>query len=178
MEQPFDDIKWAYVWSLPQKFFLTNKVKEISYKIIHRFYPVKQFLQKFKSDIDISCSFCEFSSETVAHLFWECPFVQSFWNNLNALIVQNIFYDFSLCYKHILFGFYVKDKNLFNASFCINLLLFIGKFYVHKCKYTKCKPHFNIFKQDLKLYLNTISMSVNKKALKTSRICAKFKIFP
>ncbi len=62
----FDDIKWAYVWSLPQKFFLTNKVKEISYKIIHRFYPVKQFLQKFKSDIDISCSFCEFSSETVS----------------------------------------------------------------------------------------------------------------
>ncbi len=73
----------------------------------------------------------------------------------------------SLCaINTFFFGFYVKDKNLFNASFCINLLLFIGKFYVHKCKYTKCKPHFDIFKQDLKLYLNTISMSVNKKSFK------------
>ncbi len=25
----FDDIKWAYVWSLPQNFFLTNKVKDV-----------------------------------------------------------------------------------------------------------------------------------------------------
>ena len=118
----FDDIKWSYVWSLPQKFFLTNKVKEISYKIIQRFYPVKCFLKKFRSDIDTSCSFCEASSETVDHLFWECPFSRSFWNNIDALIVQKVFCNFSLSYRHILFGFYVKEMSLINASFCINLL--------------------------------------------------------
>ncbi len=74
----------------------------------------------------IHSSFCEFPSENVAHLFW--VFFMFFWNNVNALIVQNICYDFSLCYKCILFGFCAKDNNnnLIYASFCINLLLFIG----------------------------------------------------
>lgn len=163
-------------WSLPQKFFLTNKVKEMSFKITQRFYPVRYFIKKFRSDIDTSCSFCEASSETVDHLFWECPFARSFWNNVDALIVQKILYNFSLSFRHILFGFYIKDNILMDASFCINLLLFIGKFHIHKCKFMKSKPHFNFFKEELKMYLNTIYTSVNKKAMKTSRICAMFNI--
>uniref|UniRef100_A0A9J8BAW3 Reverse transcriptase domain-containing protein n=1 Tax=Cyprinus carpio carpio TaxID=630221 RepID=A0A9J8BAW3_CYPCA len=43
----FNNVNWTKVWSLPQKFLLTNKVKEISYKLIHRVYPTKVFLQKF-----------------------------------------------------------------------------------------------------------------------------------
>ncbi len=43
----FNNVNWTQVWSLPQKFLLTNKVKEISYKLIHRVYPTKVFLQKF-----------------------------------------------------------------------------------------------------------------------------------
>jgi len=48
---------------------LTNKVKEISYKIIHKFYPAKHYMNKFKSDIPSSCSFCDDSIKTVVHLF-------------------------------------------------------------------------------------------------------------
>jgi len=88
----FDDIKCSYVWSLPQKFFLTNKVKDISYKIIQRLYPVKYFLKKFRNDIDTSCSFCEASSETIDHLFWKCLFTLSFWNIIDVLIVQKLFF--------------------------------------------------------------------------------------
>lgn len=33
------EINWARVWVLPQKFFLYNKIKEVSYKMIHRCYP-------------------------------------------------------------------------------------------------------------------------------------------
>ncbi len=42
----FNNVNWAQVWSLSQKFLLTNKVKEISYKLIHRVYPTKEFLKK------------------------------------------------------------------------------------------------------------------------------------
>ncbi len=64
------NICWEKVWMLPHTFLLTNKVKEISYKIIHKFYPAKHYMKKFKSDISSSCSFCDDSDETVVHLFW------------------------------------------------------------------------------------------------------------
>lgn len=124
----FEDINWPLVWSLPKKIFLTNKVTEISFKIIHRFYPVKLFIKKFRNNIDPLCSFCESANETVNHLFWDCSFSQSFWYGVKTLIIQKIFREFSLCYRHILFGFFTSDKILTQACFCINLLLFIGKF--------------------------------------------------
>ncbi len=46
--------QWESVWLLPHKFVLvTDKVKYISFKIIHKFYPVKHFLSTFKKDIDV-----------------------------------------------------------------------------------------------------------------------------
>nr|XP_054593054.1 uncharacterized protein LOC129159926 [Nothobranchius furzeri] len=48
----FYDLDWEKIWTLPSKFLLTNKVKEVSFKIIHRFYPTKSFLKRYKKDID------------------------------------------------------------------------------------------------------------------------------
>lgn len=172
----FEDINWPFVWSLPQNFFLTNKIKEISYKIIHRFYPVKVFLKRFRNNIDTFCSFCETATETESFTLGVLFQKWSFWYDVKALIIQNVFCDFSLCYRHILFGFFTNDKILIKARFCINLLLFIGKFYIHKCKFTKSKPHFNVFKQELNLYLDTILKSTNSKAIKTIQICTMFKM--
>lgn len=36
------------------------------------------------------------------------------------------------------------------------------------------KPHFCVFVQELKLYLDTISKSKNSKAIKTLKICTMF----
>ncbi len=64
----FAQVRCAHLYDECCLFFLTNKVKEISCKIIHRFYPVKQFLQKCKSDIDTSCTFMSFMSINVNKL--------------------------------------------------------------------------------------------------------------
>lgn len=34
---------WGKIWTLPNRDLLVNKVKEISFKFIHHFYPVKHF---------------------------------------------------------------------------------------------------------------------------------------
>ncbi len=81
------NIIWKKVWLIPNNDLITNKVKEVSFKIIDRIYPVKYYLVKFKSDIDFSCSFFVSCHETVVHLFWHCPFVKTFWQDF---IVQNI----------------------------------------------------------------------------------------
>ncbi len=42
------NICWNKVWMLPHTYLLTNKVKEISYKIINKFYPAKHYMKKKK----------------------------------------------------------------------------------------------------------------------------------
>ncbi len=37
----YENIEWKKVWSITNKFFISNKVKEVSFKILHRIYPVK-----------------------------------------------------------------------------------------------------------------------------------------
>ncbi len=72
------DVDWKKVWLLPNRYLLTNKVKEISFKLLHRIYPAKLYLTKFKKDIDVRCSFCKQKPETAVHLFWHCPYASFF----------------------------------------------------------------------------------------------------
>jgi len=51
-------VDWRKVWLLLNKYITVNKVREVSFKLTHRFYPVKGYLKKFKPDIDIKCDFC------------------------------------------------------------------------------------------------------------------------
>ncbi len=73
------DIPWQKVWLLPNKYFITKKIKEVSLKLIHKYYPAKYFLKKFKSNIEVSCSFCSTHPETVPHLFWHCVNTKKLW---------------------------------------------------------------------------------------------------
>lgn len=49
---------WDKVWLLPP-IFLTNKVKEVSFKMLHRFYPANH-LQSVKGDINYKLHFSVF----------------------------------------------------------------------------------------------------------------------
>ncbi len=97
-----DNIIWKKVWLILSHYLITNKVKEVSFKIIHRIYPAKYYLVKCKSDIYFSCSFCFSFHETVVYLFWHCPFGKTFWKNVCDFMVQNIDIHFVLFWKHIL----------------------------------------------------------------------------
>ncbi len=52
-----ENILWKKVWTLPNRYLLVNKVKEISFKLIHQYYPVKTFIvSKFNLSIDVNCT--------------------------------------------------------------------------------------------------------------------------
>lgn len=123
-----------------QRFFLTNKVKEISFKLIHKFYPVKQYLSKFKNDIDVNCSFCQKHPETCTHLFWSCEFTYKFWRDFHKFIADSVFSDFHLYYKNVIFGFHNFNHKDSDAFFFINVFLFLANFHIHKCKFINRKP--------------------------------------
>ncbi len=62
----FRNIYWGKkAQRICQIYCLNNKVKEITFKILHGIYPAK-------SDIDYSCDFCSMEKESIVHLFCKC----------------------------------------------------------------------------------------------------------
>lgn len=173
-----DDIVWKKVWLLPNQYLITNKIKEVSFKLIHRIYPTKHFLVKFKSDIDTNCTFCNNSLETMVHLYWYCPHVKPFWENVCEFICKNIDADFMLFWKYVLFGIFKNQRDYHDTNniYIINLILLLAKFHIHKCKFSGKKPCFILFKKEMELYIDSIRFSLKQKALKTLKMCTLFNI--
>ncbi len=109
-------------------------------------------------------------------LFWSCQYTQRFWYDIDAFVKLKLLSDFSIQMRNIIFGYFDSDPTKENISFIINLILILSKFYIHKCKFSNCKPVFTVFLRDIENYINLISVSNNKKAIKTVRICTAFKV--
>lgn len=153
----------------------TYKVKEVSFKLLHNIYPTKDFLRKrFNSNFDTKCAFCQNDTETLLHMFWLCNYTQQFWKYVGLFISNNIVKGFFMSPKFVIFGFFEGDSNM---CFIINLILYLCRFYIHKCKFSNCRPIYVVFLQEFKQYLKTILFSLNKKAIKTCTICTTFNLF-
>ena len=62
-EAKIQNIKWKLVWNINKKYCVTNKIREVSFKIVHMIYPVKKILARFR-EIDEMCVFCNIEPET------------------------------------------------------------------------------------------------------------------
>uniref|UniRef100_A0A3B5R4M7 Reverse transcriptase domain-containing protein n=1 Tax=Xiphophorus maculatus TaxID=8083 RepID=A0A3B5R4M7_XIPMA len=171
------NLNWKKIWCLPSKYLIINKIKEVSFKIIHRFYPCKFFLQRYKKDIDTNCSFCQLYVEDLCHLFWSCYFSCIFWQDICTFISQRILDNFSLTYINMLFGFFSYPTNKTKHFYIINLILLVAKYHIHKSKFSNQKPRFSAFKVEFKQYITSLQYSRNRKAIKTVDMCSRFNIF-
>lgn len=174
-----DDVLWKRAWLLPNRYLVTNKVKEVSFKLIHKFYPAKCFIRdRFRKDIDSNCSFCSVCPETVVHLFWHCPVVKKFWQHLCNFINEHIDEYFVLHWKNILFGLLDNKSTERNTHiYIINLIIIMAKFFIHKCKFTGAKPSLIGFDLEFRQYILSIQHSLKRKAFKTVSACVTFEIF-
>jgi hypothetical protein len=123
---------------------LTNRVIDpcvlnVSYKLAHNVLPVAYVLDKYGMTVCKYCSFCKKECETVEHLFFYCPFVQTC-----KYLIDNIFSDVDagkFCLDHVKFSAFSssvfgksKDTLLvclseyrYSIWFCRNLVRFDKK---------------------------------------------------
>uniref|UniRef100_A0A3P9L5I7 Reverse transcriptase domain-containing protein n=1 Tax=Oryzias latipes TaxID=8090 RepID=A0A3P9L5I7_ORYLA len=158
------DIEWKKVWTLSSKYFISNKPRDVCFKLLHRCYPAKSSLH---IDIDKNCSFCKLDTETIIHLFWKCPPTVIFWKDFTSFVRCKVYEKFDLVYKDVLFGFYSVNNSLRREYYLINLLIILAKFHIHKCKFSEKKPLFKLFMIELNQYIKAIKYSSNPKAIRT-----------
>ena len=72
-----NDTDFKKAWLLPYTFWISKKIKNIQFKILHKIYPCNVMLSKFM-DMDNKCVFCDME-ESIAYAFCECNVVHDFW---------------------------------------------------------------------------------------------------
>ena len=125
------------------------KLRWFQYKIIHRSTATNIVLEKMKiSETDL-CTFCKKEKETIIHLFCQCDFVKTFWENVLSWInsEQDII-DTFLPFE-IIFGLTKEKKN-----HTLNILIILAKYHIYKQKLNNVKPTIDLFKADVKYYHN------------------------
>jgi len=68
------------------------------------------------------------------------------------------------------------EKSMEKEAYIINLLIILGKFHIHLCKFTNQKPFFSVLLKELENYMVSIKDSTNKKAVKTLYLLNTFQI--
>lgn len=172
----YNDIDWKNTWILSRKFLITNKVREVTFKLLHRCYPVKTRLVKYKINIDTLCSFCGNMDETICHLFWDCTYSHVFWIDLNNFINNNIDPSCKLNIQHVLFGLSQNEERNPEKMYIINLLLIFAKFHIHCTKFAHQRPNIIVFKALFSSYLRSLKNCMNSKASKTRRLCEEYNL--
>ena len=67
----------------------STRLRFFHFKIVNRITSTNVFLNKIGIIDNDNCSFCKIEQETIVHLFWECPNVQEFIQQINPMLVLN-----------------------------------------------------------------------------------------
>lgn len=138
--------EWKKVFSSGRSVKVSNYVKDVQFKIMHRYLATNSLLFKMKKVASPRCDFCQLEEESIEHLIFNCNFVKSFWidvfnrwNNICATtyVIGNL--------KLVTFGIYVNESKPEQNAF--NFIILVGKAYIWKCKQSKCLPLLQLFKQ-------------------------------
>lgn len=74
--------EWGYIYCHANKTTSETKLKALQFKLLHRILPCNEWLFKNNLVNSSSCSFCNYQTESLQHLFWDCHIVKSIWLQL------------------------------------------------------------------------------------------------
>ena len=78
MVNDFENISWSSILSNMKLVIKDNKVLQFQFKLIHKISSCNYWLSKMKIKDDPTCDKCNNDIETLEHLYWECPSIQTF----------------------------------------------------------------------------------------------------
>ena len=117
----------------------------LHYKLVNRFLATNKCLRIINITNDDSCTFCKREPETLAHLVWHCPRVQSFISDIRAWLMIEFRINMNISTRTWFF--------LTNLSAMETCLTTLSKMVVHEARLNEHCPNLNHLKNKLKLEL-------------------------
>ena len=148
------ELDWKNIFRQILKITIDTKLRSFQYKYLMHIVPNNEKLFKYGMIESSLCDFCNSSTESNIHLFWECSYIQPFWCEITRFLNErlNILDGIALTYQSI--SFCNVDINNTIKSNCVNYIILLGKYFIFKNKYQKTTPNFNEFRYYLNHNLN------------------------
>ena len=143
-----DQINWNKVFIKATKTTSDPKLKWFQIRTVYRLIPTNRFLYLRKIKDSPTCTFGCREEETLIHLFYLCPKVRCFWNEILDWIKNKCTNcdNLSLTEQLIILG--QKDNVFTDKAF--DLIIVLGKWHIYKCKLQAREPCIDLFKKELK----------------------------
>jgi len=144
--------RWMDIYMLPRICDVSNHIKDLQYKIVHRFLPTQSLLYKMKKINSPLCLYCMMYEDNLEHALYECFVVKNFWfevfnvwNNITEELIDVNLYN-------VTFGFF-NSENEDDKRILLNTLLLFGKQYIFQQKLNHCFLSLNNFKEFLRFHI-------------------------
>ena len=84
-----NSINWKHSYILPFHCTGETRLRTFQFKLLHRRIATNRYLNRIGISLTDTCTFCEQNSETLIHLFWDCVYTQTFWQNFQSWLIQH-----------------------------------------------------------------------------------------
>ena len=138
-----EEINWMSVHNLAFNSTIDTKLRNFQYKFLMRIIPTNKFLLKCKKVPSNLCDFCNRHIETQTHLFYDCFYVQVFWNQLSIFLSEKGI-NLHISKRVLFLGTRDGENQL------LNFLIICAKYYIYCCKYKATIPTIQNFKHVIK----------------------------
>ncbi len=151
------------------QFRLKSKKHISKFKI----YPDSNFLHKrFKFD-KAGCAFCDFTDESLEHLFFTCPISCQFWSDVRDWLTLKMSNIPVFNINHILLYVDGLDNSI---SDILNIVFLLAKYHIHFCKWRDSRPCFEHFINEFNIFYSSLRL-LKFRAPKISSDISKFLVF-
>lgn len=130
---------WSSIYRLPFIVCYDNKIKEMQYKLLHRFIATNRLLYKMGKLPTQRCTFCNLYNESIEHLFFNCIEIKTCWSFIEDIS------DIVINCQHALLGYKLDEIQSIDCQF-INSMIMYCKYYILRCKYKGVIPSLGGFK--------------------------------
>ena len=142
---------WQEIYTTYRLCTNDNQIKELQYKILHRYIPTNKLLFQMGKVASNKCTFCELYDETIEHVFFHCHCIRDLWFHIEHKfqIAENLTISFSVADVLLGYGKH-NESTLGNQNVHINTVLLYVKYHIWKCKISGIKPTKQSLMVDLK----------------------------
>jgi hypothetical protein len=130
------DNDWKKIFVLPRTLLVSNKIRDIQYKILLRIIPCRHLLYKMKMVNSPICTFCFLEQQTIEHMFFHCMVVKNLWLSICRLWTDKTGLQVVPTLKICTFGIYERREVLDyseNNLLALNTIILLTKAYLVEC---------------------------------------------
>ena len=151
--QYYEGLNWKIIFGACFASTSDVQLRWFQSRLLHRILPTQKYLHTFRIVDSPICNFCVNDCQTLSHLFWECDFVNSFWNELLLFLHDKCPHTAQFNFDENLILFGVSEGIITDRV--IDFLIIFAKFYIYKCKLQNTIPQVHTFFKTLKTRYNT-----------------------